>query len=282
MTDRLPRGAEGDLERQLRDLGPRLAFPPTPDLASTVRERLATGPAPRRPLAFLFPLASAPSGVRRLALVVLALLVLGAVFLLLSPGGRRAVAERLGLRGIIIVYPTAIPPGATSTPQPTPAPIGSGWGFGERVGLDEARGRVAYRILVPSLPELDAPDEVYVGAPPVGGQVALVWRSRPGLPAAPGPGLLVTQFRGEINPGFFQKGIAPGTRVEEVRPNGGLGYWIDGAPHLFFYRDHGGLVREERLRLAGNTLLWEQEGLTFRIEGAATKEDALRIAASLR
>ncbi len=70
-----------------------------------------------------------------------------------------------------------------------------------------------------------------------------------------GSGLLVTQFRGEISSGFVQKGIKPGTRVEDVPLNSALGYWIEGTPHLFLYRDRRGRPIEECLRLAGNTLL---------------------------
>jgi hypothetical protein len=41
-------------------------------------------------------------------------------------------------------------------------------------------------------------------------------------------------------------------------------------------------VRNEELRLAGNTLLWVQGDLTLRLEIAGSREDALRIAGSMR
>ena len=44
-------------------------------------------------------------------------------------------------------------------------------------------------------------------------------------------------------------------------------------------RDQSGRQSDERFRLASNVLLWEQDGLTLRIEGAISKEQALRIAA---
>ena len=37
-----------------------------------------------------------------------------------------------------------------------------------------------------------------------------------------------------------------------------------------------------RFRLAANVLLWEQDGLTLRLEGAFSKEQALLIAESVR
>ena len=39
----MPPDRERDLERELRELGPRLDYPPTPDLANTVRQRLEVG-----------------------------------------------------------------------------------------------------------------------------------------------------------------------------------------------------------------------------------------------
>jgi hypothetical protein len=70
--------------------------------------------------------------------------------------------------------------------------------------------------------------------------------------------------------------------LESIVVNGGMGYWIEGQPHLFIYRDARGEIRDEILRLAGNTLLWEQGGLTLRLEASIPRETALRIANSVR
>jgi hypothetical protein len=85
-----------------------------------------------------------------------------------------------------------------------------------------------------------------------------------------------------MDPGFAKKIIAPDTTVEFLTVNGGRGYWIAGAPHQFLYLDRDGTIRDETLRLAGDTLLWEQDGRTLRIEGARSRDEALRIAASIR
>jgi hypothetical protein len=150
--------------------------------------------------------------------------------------------------------------------------------------LDEARARVAYPVLVPTLPELGAPDEVYLSEPPAGGQVALVYAAAPGRAAAAetGAALLLMQFRGSTDEGFLGKGLGPGTRLEPVTVNGARGYWIEGAPHFFFHQDEAGQARQEAIRLAGNVLLWEQGDLTLRLEGAMSKDEALRIAATVR
>ncbi len=107
-----------------------------------------------------------------------------------------------------------------------------------------------FPVLTPGLPELGTPDEVYYSPSPPGGQVALVYGARPGLPPAVGTGLglYLTQFRGAINRDFYMKGIGPGTTLEEVTVNGARGYWIAGEPHSFFYRDERGAIQSERSR----------------------------------
>jgi len=71
--------------------------------------------------------------------------------------------------------------------------------------------------------------------------------------------------------------------VEPVAVNGQPGFWIQGAPHLFFYRVGGstGSIEQETLRLAGNTLIWTQGNLLLRLEAQVDKATALRIAASI-
>ena len=64
-------------------------------------------------------------------------------------------------------------------------------------------------------------------------------------------GVLLTAFQGTVPSGTYGKGIPPGTRIEEVRVNGGPGYWIEGDPHNFIYLDSRGQGRTETIRLAG-------------------------------
>jgi len=153
----------------------------------------------------------------------------------------------------------------------------------ERVTLGEARQAVSFRVRLPSLPELGSPDEVYVDDEPPSGRVTAVYAPGPGLPrtSATGVGLLVTAFRARFDEEFVIKEAGPGTRVEQVSVGGDPGYWVEGEPHTVVYVDGRGL-NSDTLRLAGNTLLWERNGVTFRLEADISKEDALRIAASFR
>ena len=58
--------------------------------------------------------------------------------------------------------------------------------------------------------------------------------------------------------------------------------WIEGAPHLFFYRPPDSDFAESELRLAANVLLLERGDLLVRLEGAFSRERALELARSLR
>jgi hypothetical protein len=266
---------ELEIEHMLRDLGAHLDFPATPDLAPAVATRLreAPAPVPRRRVPRL-------PGWRRLALAGLAAVLLAAAVLVVSPGTREAVARRLGLRGIDIRIG-----GERPTPTVTTRPGERlELGLGERVTLEEARRRAAFPVLVPTAAGFQAPDAVYVNPDqPLGGRVDLVFRARPGLPASPytDVGLLVTEFQGTLTPDFIKKVVAGGL-VEEVQVAGQPGYWFSGEPHFFTFQDRAGEINDERTRLAGNTLVWQAGAQTLRLEGQLSKQEALRIAESMR
>lgn len=275
------------LESALRELGPRLAYPPTPDLVPRVEARLARD-RQLRPSFGLLP---------RLTLALVALLLIVGAALALSPKARGALAAQLGLPGVTITHlpfvpsptPTATPtpvPTGTATPAPTatPVPPGASLGLGTRLTLPEARARASFPILTTADPSLGAPDAVYYQVAPVGGEVALAYRARPPLPPVAGSdvGLLLIEFRGNVGGGLLGKGLGPGTSLQAVTVNGDEGYWIEGSPHLFFYEDASGTVQQETIRLAGNTLVWQHGEMILRIESSLDRETVLRVASSLR
>ena len=59
--------------------------------------------------------------------------------------------------------------------------------------------------------------------------------------------------------------------------NGQPGAWIE-EPHVVFFEDRRGRMRQSTGRLAGKTLLWQHGEVTLRLEGDLSKEEALRIA----
>jgi len=283
MAEQRWRPSDDELARSLASLDEYIAYPPVPDMAASVRARLVqaqpmTDGGPSAPSTGDRSPRRAPwlSALRRRAVLALAaLLLLAGGVLAASPAARTAVAQWLGPRGIVFF----------SRPARLPAPIGTGLRLGHRVTLATAQARLPFRVLVPAH-TLGPPDEVYVrsvagGAHGRDDMAALVYRARSGLPRAhdTGVGLLLTETGGYTLGGKF---IGPDTRLEFVTVDGQPGYWLTGAPHLFAYMDTENLVRWDTLRLAGNVLLWNRDGLVLRLETALPKDAAVRIAAAVR
>src|SRR5262249_55757052 len=222
MARRPAGGPDGDRERALRELGRTVPFPPERDLSGPVGARLRSeGPA-RRTTVVRMPVGLRPARtLRRAAVLAAALLVLAAGV---------AVAGKLGLPGVRIIFsktPPTIAPTSPPPPQvsPTPSGLGSSLGLGDQVGLHEARGSVT--VPVPALPALGEPDLVYRSFDLQGGRVSLVYGPRPGFPASvDGVGLLVTQFRGQAQRALLVKVVGPGTTATNVRVHGYPGIWI--------------------------------------------------------
>src|SRR5258708_3932023 len=171
------------------------------------------------------------------------------------------------------------------TPSPLPpGPLGERLGLGNSTTLETARTQVSWTITVPK--SLGDPDEVYLQQPPAGpaqGEVTLVYSARPGIPVSgqTGASVLITEARGAVDKNVFGKMLGPDTTLQEVTVNGHPGYWIAGKPHVFYFTDTSGQFRNETLRLATNTLIFDNGGTVVRIEGDLTMAQALEIARSL-
>lgn len=257
-----------DLERALRDLGPRLALPDAPGLAARVTTAIsapATAPPrgaarwPRRAVAF--------------GTAVFAVAVASAA-LAFSPTARDAVADFLGIGGVRIEVGS---PG----PTPTTAP-GENLSLGVETTLEDARARVDFPVPVPAVPGLpETPDRVYYSDFPQGGRVSFVYAPRRGLPetSSTGVGLLLTQFRAEIGQAAVKKlGVDQQVRPTEV--DGHPAYWVRG-PHTLFFLDAEGRERSETLRLSANALIWVTSETTLRIESELGLEESRAIAESM-
>ncbi|HEY8922716.1 MAG TPA: hypothetical protein VIN32_08810 [Candidatus Limnocylindria bacterium] len=244
------------LEARLAELAAEVEFPATPPLVALVGERLAQAP-PRiglgRPVS------------RGLALAMAATVLLAGI----------AVAFGIGVGGLRLVFGPA-------SFSPIPSMV-VGPGLGAPTSLDAARGGVTFTLRVPGLPELGQPDRVYLADPPAGGAVTLLYGERSGFPTDPasGIGLIVTQFRADIGPDVFEKLIEGGVRVMPARVHGEPAWWVAGGDHFFFYRDAQGHIVDSTLRLASPTLIWEEGGVTYRVEGAPSLAEAARVAESL-
>jgi hypothetical protein len=93
---------------------------------------------------------------------------------------------------------------------------------------------------------------------------------------------VLSQWHGEQLP-FAQKEVGPDSTIIDVSVRGVAGLWITGARHELVYRDpvSGQIVAKSR-RLAGNVLIWEDRGVTYRLEGAIDSVDALAVARNLK
>ena len=253
-----------ELEGALRELGPRYPYPPTPNLAAAVHRRIVAQPAaPVRRLALW-------RDPRRLALAAAVVLMLVGAAALINPTTRDAIAHFFRVRGVIVAR---VSPGPSISPA-TPLNLG------RATTLADAQSSVSFTIAVP--PALGAPDAVFVEKDVPGGEVALAYTPRAGIPLVKqtGLGVLITEFRGDLIPNFLTKEVGPSTTLEETKVNGDPGWWIAGEPHSVFVRI-AGTDQVVSLRMAANTLIWEHRGVTYRIESGLSKADAFRIAAGL-
>ncbi|HEV7199570.1 MAG TPA: hypothetical protein VGO32_02070 [Candidatus Limnocylindria bacterium] len=249
------------LDAALTDLSTAIGFPPTPAMASAVANEvrsIARDQAPRwRPTSLPY---------RRAMLLATA-----AVLILVGAVG----AIGIGIGAIQIRF-------ADGSPLPTPLASVPNRGFGQPATLADAQDAVPFDVRVSADPALGEPDAVYLAAVPEGGTVTLAWGERPGYPVdARGVGLVVTEFAADIGPDTFEKMILEGTSVEPVTVNGRPGWWIEGGVHAFFYRDASGRMVDTTLRLVSSALIWEEDGLALRVEGAPDLAAAMRAAASL-
>jgi hypothetical protein len=212
---------------------------------------------------------------RGVVLALLALLVAGAV----------AGAAILGVPGIRILFTEQLErPEPAFTAPPRALDQMRQLGLGALTSLDDVRTRVEMTVEPPADRVLGPPDAVFLDPSLAGGMVSMVWTARPDLgPAGPsGVGLLISQFDGSVNPGGFQKLVDQGVGIEEVSVAGAPGWWLHGATHLFLRgTGTGAEYPVVETRLAGDTLVWERDGLTYRLEGSLGLERALEIAASI-
>lgn len=236
-----------DLERALVALGRELDVPDAPDLGPAVLARIASRPPRTRP---------------RWALAV-ALAVLAALAATLAiPDARSALFRALHIGGATIELVDELP--EVRAGQDLEAALGL------RVTLAEARAGAGFDVRMPD----GSPDGVYVDNR---GTVWLLY----GAPER--VRLLVAQTpRHTIDQGLFVKKLAAsGTRVEAVDVGGAPGVYLSGEPHFLVLLDELGRPVEDSARLAANVLLWESDGVAYRLEGRFDRERALELAVAM-
>jgi hypothetical protein len=192
---------------------------------------------------------------RRALVLALAVLVLAVAIAFAVPPARSALLRFFHLRGVTVERVNTLPQAFRRSLQA---------GLGAERTLAEA-ARVAG--FAPALPPAVDIRRAY---------------ARPGVIAMPlGGGRLLSELSA-ADLGLSKKFASQATRIEPVQVNGDDGIWLEGGEHVLVYLNADGTPVVQTLRLAGNTLVWQHRGLTYRLEGPLTKAQALKLAESIQ
>lgn len=251
MRDNRPPSDE-QWETFVRDTAKHFPYPPTPDVYQTVRQ--PSKPQPSRAMYY-----------GRLAAAALLVIVLAAMAV---PEVRAAVLEvlRIGAVRIFLIEPenTPTPHSVTATPT-TPSPV---FDLPGETSLALVRARLQDQLRLPT--ELGEPNRVflqYLGGP----VVTLVWVQ----PHDPNIAQWVLQILDrDVS---ASKEMYQG-QTQSVTVNGRRGIWLEDVHEIVFYGVNG----DNRRLVEAHVLVWEIDGITYRLETAHPLEEALRVAESVR
>ena len=254
------------------ELGARLrvvtasSWPETPDVTAAVTTSIRG--AERHPSRIPLSL-GLPSRRRTVLVIVAAVLALAAA----------ALAAKLVI-DIGAVSVQVLPGRPTALPSVT----ASGADLGRPVTIERAAEIAGFRPGMPA--ELGPPARVWVDrtrpdfAPtePVA-RIAMAWRPQPSLPRIHGSryGAVLLVFEGEGN--ALTKTLFEQTdRYGEAIVDGRIGFWTSGPHELELLDPSGGT---SRFLVEGNVLLWQAEGLTYRLESMLPKSRAIHLAGTI-
>lgn len=172
---------------------------------------------------------------RRPALAALALAVAALAVAFAVPGARSAILHVFRIGGASVERVQALPP---AQQRPLAASLGR--------PVSRAAARVAFDAPVP----FPAGVQLYQSGP---------WVVSALLSSDDGP-VLASEFS-SVPAGMVVKKVATnGTRIQGVSIRSGTrGFWLSGEQHV--------VLEPTPARLAGNTLLWDDGKLTYRLEG---------------
>lgn len=250
-----PQDSDNQWEAAVQRMAVDMVYPPTPNIAGKVRQRLE-----RR---------STPAPILRLAQASL-IVVLILAALLTVPQVRAEVLRILQIGAIRIIFDQPNLPTPTAAPDGSPTPLQSVLDLPDETTLATAREELDFEILLPTYPpDLGEPDRVFlIKSGTIA--VALIWTDT----ADPNtPILSLFAFPPESNVWKYDMDIA-----DEIRINGEFALWTDD-PHQIEYWSGNRLI--QRI-VDGSVLIWFAEGITYRLEGAANLDEAVRIVESLQ
>lgn len=279
------------IERNLEELGSRVEYPATPNLASAVRQHLDEDPVqhparsglPRPP--FFSPRWAA-------AIVVLVVVVslpllsqsardtVSGIFMSEGASGGAASSgaggeaappdERAGSDG------TVSEAASDASSSPDAAATGAGKEFGALLTLEQAQERLDGQLVLPRALDLGEPEEVYAIGETRSEGVAVVYVRRASLPSVgdTGAGLVLVEIPGDLRSVYPGGDLGEIAGVEETTVKGGRGYWAPGGEELPTPLDRS-------VHPTANVLIWEQGGLVLRLETELPRGEAVWLAESV-
>ena len=231
-----------DLIAELRALGDFLDVPPARDQRAAVRAGIAQRKATRRWRLWLIGVLVAAAGATGVVAPARAAVV-------------SAVDNLLRVAGVTVR--TGPPPPIALPASPDPLP------FEHATSVEAARGMTKFPLRVPAA--LGDPQEVTISDD--ARVVSFVYRHGR---------VRLDQCDGTIDPVFFKQA----RNAQYVEVGADYGIWVPGA-HEVTYVDRAGTEHTLTARLAGPTLIWSHLLVTYRLEGVATLDEALRVARSV-
>jgi hypothetical protein len=207
--------------------------------------------------------------VLRIAALAALVAVAAAISLAVSREARDAVADFLGLgvsgERIEITEPTPTPADAAS-PDPTATPLPRFEAFAQPVTLEEARAAVSFDVLAPPKTPIEA-----VFLLRFLGLDGVVLRTE-----------LYDFWQFEAGTGIYLGKGGTAVLVEEVTVSGRFAYWVTGGPRVLSVVDATGRpLHGVSIETDAHALVWERDGVTYRIEGDLVREQAIAIAEAL-
>jgi hypothetical protein len=250
------------VETRLRETAAGFNYPPLPDIRSRVLPRLN-------------PYATTKTFQKQRLAWALVVILAVATGLLAVPPVRAQFLEflQVGAVRINLVAPAESPAATTLSETLTPdaSLLPALQAIAGETELHTAQERVPFPIRLPAYPtDLGEPDRVFL-QDMSGPLVVLVWME-------PHQTDQVRLSLHLIAPGSYAVGKSSPRTIEMAEVNGHTAVWAEG-PYILNFKN--GTVDNYRL-IDGHVLIWEDGGLTYRLETDLPLEEAVRIAGSLR
>ena len=260
---------DSELDERLRDLAAHVAFPPTPALSRSVINAVQAHRSRNQRVQ------------RRLTIAFILVLVIVFTAIGAIPAARHAVARWIDIPGIHLSWLDEDPPANIETEIRL--------GLGNRTTIDETTSQAGFPVSLPADDRANEPDEIFYNSSPASspsfppGVVSFVYYATNELPAVPGTdvGLLITEFEGDPSSIWANKSLMIDDNPRTVRVNGADGLWLPDTHLISIQPESAGDILTPATRSTGSVLIWNRDGITYRIEGNLPYDAMLAIAESM-